>query len=203
MKKYLAPLLGIILPSIAILLFAILWIYYRKEPNYGGMVILSITFIVLVCYTYVTYLTYLILKEPYSPFGILDLIQLDPRSDDLRVIVRSFSRVPLRAKLKLNPTIYGKTVELPPDFDQYCGARYWELPPVSGINGHIQAITILKAAEKTTEEMEKEYNPEIANKQLRLEAEIKFEDFKKNIFEPKIKHKMVYNFKRKEWIREI
>ncbi len=202
MKKYIIFFIGVVLPSSIVLLITRYWISHEKDPNYGAMWILSITFIALVLYTYINYL---ILKVPDKPFGTLTLINNERMESDLRVIVKNECRIPLKAKLFLNPTIYGKAVKLPPEFATYFGKKYWELAPGMGINGHITTKSILDAMGKTKEEMQSTYSPEVANQQLRIEAEIMFEDYddKYNIFKPKIKQKMIYDFYRKVWIYEV
>ena len=142
------------------------WTFCVSE---GTFIILSLTLVAVVWYTYFTRL----LATKKDEVTVVATIHYVPEARDLRVFVKNPTNRYAKTRIWVNVKVYGEDTDLGPE---YSGQTIWHLTPQFEIDGHFSLDNPLRQAGKSFDAMVTEACEEDVTKQLQLRLKVEWED---------------------------
>ncbi|MCJ7458448.1 MAG: hypothetical protein MUP17_05605 [candidate division Zixibacteria bacterium] len=173
MRKQNISLLISFVATVIVLLFMIISLSACWLKG-GTFVILSLTLLAVIWYTYFTYQLAVKKEQPVVVAGIHYI----PEAKDVRIGVENPTNRYAGTRVWVQTQVYGQNTDLGPD---YSGQTIWHLTPQFSIEGHFPLEKPLLQIGKNFNTMVNEANDENANRQLRLSLKVEWKDEEGNI----------------------
>lgn len=127
-------------------LLIVSFITYCKAFDAGNFIILSLTLLAIIWYTFYTYQ----LLRKRDQIAISCNLVYIPEHEDIRVVLTNLSKEVLKVKVTLDVYINGTSFKLHP---LYSGEELWILTPLNTIDGHFHLSDPLKGVDLTLYEI--------------------------------------------------
>lgn len=179
-----------------LVLVVLVWTLSSCGPQEGMLIVLSLTLIAVIWYTYFTY--QLAVKK--EPAGVAATIHYEPQSREVYVIAHNPTNRYLGARLWIEAEVYGQMADLG---DDYSGKTIWHLTPRFEIRGHFALDKPLSQFGKNFAKMMAEATPENRTRQLRLSLRATWEDEEGQKGSYPAPHRWYFDFPRNTFVYQV
>ncbi len=174
----------------------LVWTLQTMCLEQGTLVVLSLTLIAVIWYTYFTHQ----LAVKREPLAVAASIRYDRQSKEVLIIARNPTNCYLGTRLWVEVEVYGQKTDLG---DDYTGKTVWHLTPYFEIKGHFSLEQPLKQVGKTFSDMVSEANGENQTRQLRLFLRVAWEDEGGKQGAYPAPHRWYFDFRRNEFVYQV